>query len=191
MGFSSVDLLGKRWMCSQDIAGLFGNEFNEFCKTVVERGECEFYNNFKNKQQLTVEAKKVLHDLAKEEPLHNSEIMSFSREQRMCGYEISLALAKKADVFIGDYYYLFNPFIRGNLLGKLDVELKDIILIVDEGHNLPARVTDMVSSALSGITIKNAVMEAKKFNYNSIAFLAAGIDARLGRVSSVSMQKKR
>ncbi len=168
--FSSVDMFGKRWMCSQDIAGLFGNEFNEFCKTVVERGECEFYNNFKDKQQLTVEGKKVLLDLAKEGPLHNSEIISFSREQRMCGYEISLALAKKADVFIGDYYYLFNPFIRGNLFGKLDAELKDIILIVDEGHNLPARVTDMASSALSGITVKNAVMEAKRFNYNGLLF---------------------
>ena len=37
-GISCADLIGKRWMCNQEVAGLFGNEFNEYCKTVVENG---------------------------------------------------------------------------------------------------------------------------------------------------------
>ncbi len=170
ISFSSIDLVGKRSMCSQEIAGLFGNDFNDFCKTVVAKGECEFYNNVRSKQQLTVEAKKALSDLQQHLPLHNREIMDFSREQKMCGYEIAVAMARTADVIIADYNYLFNPHIQQNFFAKLDLELKDVIVIVDEGHNLPSRVIDILSSNLSSITIKNAVLEAKKFGFNGMLF---------------------
>ena len=170
VSFSCIDLVGKRSMCSQEIAGLFGNDFNDFCKTIVGRGECEFYNNVKNKQQLTVEAKKAVSDLQREAPMHHQEIMNFSREEKMCGYEIAMALAKTATVIIADYNYLFNPHIQQSFFNKLELEMKDVIVIVDEGHNLPARVVDVLSSNLSSITIKNAVLEAKKFGFNGMLF---------------------
>lgn len=170
VSFSSVNFVGKRSMCSQEIAGLFGNDFNDFCKTIVGRGECEFYNNVRSKQQLTVDAKKAVHDLEQNLPLHNQQIMNFSREQRMCGYEIALAMAKNATVIIADYNYLFNPHIQQNFFNKLDLELKDVIVIVDEGHNLPSRVVDILSSNLSNLTLKNAVLEAKKFGFEGLLF---------------------
>ncbi|MBU0456750.1 MAG: ATP-dependent DNA helicase [Nanoarchaeota archaeon] len=168
INFSSVDLIGKKWMCNQDIANLFGNDFNEFCKAVVEKGECEFYNNVKNKKQLTVEAKRIIKELKLKGPLHNEEIVNFSKEEKMCSYEISLSLAKSSDVIIGDYYYLFSPFVQNTLFTKLDIEMEDVILIVDEGHNLPNRITDMLSVNLTSNIIKNALIEAKKFKYNGL-----------------------
>ncbi|MBI2125078.1 ATP-dependent DNA helicase [Candidatus Woesearchaeota archaeon] len=170
VSFTTINLVGKRSMCSQEIAGLFGNDFNDFCKTIVGRGECEFYNNVRSKQQLSVEAKKAISDLQQYPPMHNQQIMNFSREQKMCGYEIAIELAKKATVIIADYNYLFNPHIQQNFFTKLDLELNDVIVIVDEGHNLPSRVVDALSSNLSSITIKNAVLEAKKFGYNGVIF---------------------
>ncbi len=170
ISFSSVDFVGKRSMCSQEIAGLFGSDFNDFCKTIVGRGECEYYNNVRSKQQLTVEAKKALSDLQRHPPMHSQQIMDFSREEQMCGYEIAQAMAKNATVIIADYNYLFNPFIQQSFFKKLEIEMKDIIVIVDEGHNLPARVVDILSSNLNSITIKNAVLEAKKFGYNGLIF---------------------
>src|SRR3989338_10711812 len=170
ISFSSIDLVGKRSMCSQEIAGLFGNDFNDFCKTIVSRGECEFYNNVRSKQQLTVEAKKAISDLQQYPPMHNQEIMNFSREQKMCGYEIAIELAKKATVIIADYNYLFNPHIQQGFFNKLDLELNDVIVIVDEGHNLPSRVVDALSSDLSSITLKNAILEAKKFGLGGLLF---------------------
>lgn len=166
--FSCADLIGKRWMCSQTIAGLFGNEFNEFCKTVVEKGECEFYNKVRSKKDLTVEAKALIQDLKKNGPFHNEEIIALSKGKEMCSYEVSLALAKEARVIIGDYNYLFNPFVQQNLLHKLEKKLQDIILIVDEGHNLPSRVTEMLSESLTNNMIKNAILEARKFGYQGI-----------------------
>src|SRR3989338_8576537 len=165
-----ADLIGKRWMCSHDTAGLFGNEFNEFCKTIVERGECEFYNNVKNKKELTVEAKKTVKEAQIQGPLHNEEILALGRQEKMCSYELSLALAKDAVVIIGDYFYLFNPFVQANFISKLSIELEDIILIVDEGHNLPGRISEMLSIVLTSNGIKNAVLEAKKYGYNGLIF---------------------
>ncbi len=165
---SCVDLIGKRWMCNQEVAGLFGNDFNEYCKTVVEKGECEFYNKVKTKKDLTVEAKAFVSELHSAKPMHNEELISLSKEKSMCSYEISLALAKKATVFIGDYYYLFNPYVQSTLFQKLELVMEDIIVVVDEGHNLPSRVMDMLSSNLTSNMLKNAVVEAKKFHYNGL-----------------------
>ncbi len=163
-----VDLIGKRWMCNQEIAGLFGNDFNEFCKSIVEKGECEFLNNVKNGQKLTMESKLLLKNLQNMSPLHNEELIVECKEQQMCSYEMSIMLGKDADVFIGDYYYLFNPYVMIALFKKMDLELEDVILVVDEGHNLPNRVMDMLSSNLTTNMLKNGLMEAKKFHFKGM-----------------------
>ncbi len=163
-----ADLIGKRWMCSQDVAGLYGNEFNEFCKAVVEKGECEFYNNVRSEKGLQVAAKKLLGDLKENGALHNQELVAISKGQRMCSYEIALAMAKKARVIVGDYYYLFNPHVRGAVMDKLGISLEETILIVDEGHNLPGRITDMQSTMLTTLMLRNAILEARKYQFGTL-----------------------
>ncbi len=163
--FYCADLIGKRWMCNQEISSVFGSEFNDYCKAIVEKGECEFYNKARKKEGLQVEAEAFLSFLKKQGPLHTEELIDFSKEKRMCSYEMAVALAKKAHVIIGDYNYLFNPFVAATLLNKLGKELGDVIVIVDEGHNLPGRVTDMLSNNLTSNMIKNALIEAKKYGY--------------------------
>ncbi len=164
-----VDLIGKKWMCNQEVAGLFSTEFNEYCKSVVEKGECEFYNNVKNKKkELSMEVKLALRELKLKEPLHNEELKNFCHERRLCSYETALLLAKSAQVLIGDYYYLFNPFVSQTILQKMELEMQNIILILDEGHNLPGRVADMLSSVLTSTMLKNGIYEAKKFGYGGV-----------------------
>jgi DNA excision repair protein ERCC-2 len=164
-----VDMIGKKWMCSQAVAQMFGNEFNEYCKTVVEKRECEYYNNVReNKKGLTVEAKAFLKELRNGGPLHNEEVINNCAGKKMCAYELSLGMAKDAVVLIGDYNYLFNPFVQSTILNKLEKEVEDIILVVDEGHNLPNRISEMLSTSLSSFMIKNAIQEAKKYNYGGL-----------------------
>ncbi len=163
---SCADLIGKRWMCSHDVAGLYGNEFNEFCKAIVEKGECEFYNRVRTVNKgLQVEAKAVVKELEQAGPLHNEELLLLGAEKKMCGYELALAAAKTAQVIIGDYYYLFNPHVQNTLFSKLDIQLEDSILIIDEGHNLPGRITEMLSSNLTSFMLQNGLTEAKKYGY--------------------------
>ena len=185
-----VDLIGKRWMCNQEISNLFGSDFNEFCKTIVEKGECEHYNNVKNKKGLSVEAKARISELKRGNCLHNEELILFGQENKMCSYELALAMAKEATIIIGDYYYLFNPFVQATLFNKLDLEMNDVILIVDEGHNLPSRVTDMLSNNLSNIMIKNSIMEAKKFHFNGMIFWLQEIMQILNEIANFAEDER-
>ncbi|MFA6460875.1 MAG: ATP-dependent DNA helicase [Candidatus Woesearchaeota archaeon] len=166
-----IDLIGKKHMCNQDVAALFGVEFTEFCKAVVEKGECEFYNNVrtgKETKELTVEAKLALKELKLKGPIHNEELTQFCKDRNLCSYEMALFLAKEAKVLIGDYNYLFNSFVSKTILTKLGVEMEDIILVLDEGHNLPGRVTEMMSSVLNTNMLKNGIYEAKKYGYGGV-----------------------
>ena len=167
--FSCVDLIGKKWMCNQDVKELYSQEFNEFCKSITEKKECEFLNKVKEKNKLTVEAKLLLERLEKKGVLHNEEIIEICQEGGFCSYEISLALAKKAKVMIGDYYYIFNPFIQDRIFGKINHELEKTILVIDEAHNLPNRVVEMLSTVLTTNMLKNGVSEARKYGYFNAA----------------------
>lgn len=174
-----VDLIGKRWMCQQDVASVYGNDFNEFCKTIVERGECEYYNNVRTKKGVSIPAKKLVSDLLKQGAVSNEDVKSISGEHTMCSYEVALLMAKDADVIIGDYYYIFNPFVQATLFNKIELDMEDVILIVDEGHNLPSRVTDMLSHNLSTAMISNAILEAKKYNYKGLIGWLEGMGRQL------------
>jgi DNA excision repair protein ERCC-2 len=186
LNISVVDLIGKRWMCSQEIANLFGSDFNEFCRSVVEKGECDFYNNLRTKSGLTVEGKAKVGELRRLGPLNSEDITSFGKANSMCGYELAIAMAKKAKVIIGDYYYLFNPFVQTTLFNKLDISLEDVIVVVDEGHNLPTRMMDMMSNSLSSFMIKSAVMEARKFGYKGLLFWLQELNRVLNEMAKFS-----
>ncbi len=163
-----ADLIGKRWMCHQTISDLFGSDFNEYCKTVVEKEECNYYKNVRQKKNLQPAAALLIKEIETQCALHNEELMSITREKKMCGYEISLALAKNAQIIIADYNYLFNTNVQTSFFNKIDWSLEESIIIIDESHNLPSRITDMLSTNLTTIIIKNAIVEAKKFGYQGI-----------------------
>ncbi|MBR9682938.1 ATP-dependent DNA helicase [Candidatus Woesearchaeota archaeon] len=181
---SCADLIGKRWMCNQEVKDLYANEFQEFCKAIVRKNECQFLNSVKVKNKLTVEAKKLIGELIKKGTVHNDELITICKKKEMCGYEISLELGKKANVIIGDYYYLFNPFIQQNIFGKLDKELEKTILIVDEAHNLPNRIVEMLSHRLTDNMLKNAVLEAKKYDQEKIAEIMEQINGVLNELKT-------
>ncbi len=165
--FTSVDLVGKQWMCSQDVAFMFSGDFNEFCRSFREEGKCEFYEKMKGKKGLSLEAKRLMEDL-RFAAWDTEEMKKRCGDEKLCSYFMALEMAKQAQVVIADYYYMFNPAVRDNFLARIGRELEDCILIVDEGHNLPGRVRDLMTSKLSNFMLKNAVREAKKFGYNEV-----------------------
>lgn len=182
--FLTVDLIGKRSMCNQEVAGLFGNDFIDYCRTIVEKGECEFYTNARGKRDLQPEAKLFMSKLAEQGPQQIEEVTQQCKEKRFCSYEISLALAQKATVIVCDYNYIFNPAIQQNFFTKLNFVLEDAILIIDEAHNLPTRIMEMMSSQLTINMLRNGIIEAKKFNYNGLIIWLqklAGILTELGQ----------
>ncbi|MBI3032216.1 ATP-dependent DNA helicase [Candidatus Woesearchaeota archaeon] len=177
LDFSVGDIIGKKWMCAlPEVTTLYSNEFAEFCKKLREDTKCGFYaKTRKQTMGLTVEAKDTLHQI--KTSIHDTEkIITLSKAANLCPYEIALEVCKTAKVIICDYYYLFNPSISENFLKKIDKELEQCIVIVDEAHNLPGRLREFASEKLSGIVMKNAIKEAKKFNYTETMGYLAGIN---------------
>ncbi len=159
--FSVASLIGKKWMCAQEnVQNMPSGDFAEYCKSLVEADQCEFYTNARGKNNFV--AQKVLADLKADSPLPSETVMLRCIQDKVCPYELSLMLAEESKVIVADYFYLFNPHIRDALFGKIKKKLENAIIIVDEGHNLPGRCRDLLTFRLSNKLMKLAIQEAKK-----------------------------
>ncbi len=78
-----------------------------------------------------------------ENQLHDLEALrAAGREAQVCPYEITRAALPFHDVWIGDYNYVFAPDNRGVFFDCPGFAPERTLLVVDEAHNLPARVAD-------------------------------------------------
>lgn len=72
-------------------------------------------------------------------------VRSAGRIARICPYEITRAALAFNDVWIGDYNYVFAPRNRGLFFEQPGFAPERSLLLIDEAHNLPARVADAYS----------------------------------------------
>jgi len=137
LDIKAVDIIGKKHLCSQGGVGALGTRrFNEFCRGLRERDECEFYINVKMGDKVTPQAQHTVQLLSSED-FSLDRVRTESEIRRLCPYEVAMLIAKGARVIIADYYYVFHPSIREGFLKRINVALEDVILVLDEGHNLP------------------------------------------------------
>ena len=163
-----VDLVGKKWLCGLPESEFMGSsEFQDYCKHKRKNKSCALHKNTypKKDNELNETAKDVIRFLD-HNILHSDDAKNICKEY--CPYEIFSQRAKKADVIIADYFHIFHPKIRNAFLNKINTDLKNIILIVDEAHNLPARARDLLSSQLTDTQISRASSEAKEAGFDSI-----------------------
>lgn len=160
-----ADIIGKKWMCLiENVSKLSSSEFSDFCKDMTKENKCPFFVKARTKDSKpTLDAKAVIEHLNRYGPFHIEEMIEYCKENKVCPYEIATFVSKNANVIISDYYYIFNSSIRDNFFRKIDKELKDSILIIDEGHNLPERIRELATSKLSSYILSRAIKEAKKF----------------------------
>ena len=160
-----VDLIGKKHMCLQPgVERLNGKEFAEYCKSMREDGLCEYYTRLKSGEQLSTQTKSVLVQLGKKAPNTPEQVKMVCQDEdyKVCPYEVTMLLAKDARVVITDYSYIFNETIRDGFFKRINRELADCILIVDEGHNLPERVKDLATERISTGVVRRAMLELEK-----------------------------
>ena len=164
--FGVVDLIGKKWMCLQEIEALQNSDFLEYCKKLRDKDECEFYLNTRKKsRQPTVIASNKLNELKVLGPMHVQELVEECKNPKLCPYEMASLMAQDGKVIIADYNYIFNPNIRDSLFARTGKKLEESIIIVDEGHNLPGRARELLTTRISSFMIDKALKEAGKFEY--------------------------
>lgn len=80
-------------------------------------------------------------------------IFEESRAEEVCPFEVSLELAERADVVLGDYNYAFDPVVA--LSGLRDpASLDGALLLVDEVHNLVDRGRTIWSPEISEAEVR-------------------------------------
>jgi Rad3-related DNA helicase len=87
--------------------------------------------------------------LNENEPRDIASLRVAGREALICPYEITRTALGFNDVWIGDYNYVFAPANRGLFFEQPGFDPARSLLIIDEAHNLPARVADAYSHSFS------------------------------------------
>ena len=188
--FVAVSIIGKKELCLQDASEtLYSHDFNEYCKYLKENGLCEFYENINKKGELSAAANAILFSLQSKSQTSTDDVIAEAKRYNLCPYEISLLLAKSAKVIVGDYFHIFSPDIRNLILKRIGKTLNDLIIIVDEAHNLPNRIKDLYTSRLTTTILNRAIEEAKKFKKDELATALFFIKDALVEMSTDEYEK--
>lgn len=147
-----IDLIGKQDMCAVTSAKkMNGGEFQSFCALSRKEKSCGFF-------PIKLDCAKAI----LETPHHAEQSIHTGKMFRSCPYYTSFSAGKEADIIVADYNYVFSPNVNQNILKRLGKSLSDILLIVDEAHNLPERIKNNHTYRLDAYLLANAVKEAKK-----------------------------
>lgn len=100
-------------------------------------------------------------------------------ESRICPYEITRAALAFNDVWIGDFNYVFAPANRGIFFDQPGFDPARTLLVIDEAHNLPARVADAYSATASADALHGLLAELDHLEAPPMLVLAVEAWARL------------
>ena len=104
-----------------------------------------------------------LSEIILENPLHVDEVIEKARTRVLCPWKVMRNTAKEADIIVCDYNHLFIDTVRESSLPALGVNLEDIIIIVDEAHNLPSRIRTGLERRLTTRILQFARFELEEF----------------------------
>lgn len=169
-----VGIQGRANMCPQarkntELAQGISEELSKFCahekrKVRTSKKGCLYYRNVvgdKNKVETILEwVKKTLPSA--------EEFVEHCEQKQICPYELNKMIVRDSILVVVPYIYVFNISIRNMLFDWFARSEEDMILIVDEAHNLPNYIRDIFSSQLSHWMLKNCVEEAKTYGDPSI-----------------------
>jgi DNA excision repair protein ERCC-2 len=91
------------------------------------------------------------------------EFAARCRSLGVCPYEANKLLVPEALVITAPYVYFFTPQILKTLLTWMGTVAEDVIIVIDEAHNLPEYARELRSAELSTWTLNAAAKEAEKF----------------------------
>ncbi len=166
----AVDFVGKKHMCPKMRDFEQSNiNFFEFCIGLRKDRACDFFNNCYEKIEYSKHAKEFVNELFKKGPLDVEELIDLCKENNLCTYEISLLLARSANVIVADYFHIFDPSIQQILFKKMQKDLSKTIIIIDEAHNLPDRIRNDWTLKLNTFLLNKLAEKLKDQNKTDLS----------------------
>jgi len=158
---SLVDMIGQSNMCIQDFAGERSTLFSIMCSTARMERSCRPWLN-----KAPSLGKRILSS-----PLHVEELVEISRSHRedgeltpVCPWKAARETAAKADIIVGDYNHLFHDDVREASLKAMGIDLENLIVIVDEAHNLPERIRMGMTRVFTPNIVSNSQFQTEEMH---------------------------
>jgi DNA excision repair protein ERCC-2 len=146
-----VDVIAKQAMCPRVDRGVHHAAFHEFCRNQVRMGKCRLY-----RRSNAAVVKRIQSSI-----MHVNELAKMARRAGVCPHKAALDAAAGADVMVCDYNYVFVPELADAIVSRMERGWEDLVLIVDEAHNLPDRAREAASGSLSQYLLERASEELK------------------------------
>jgi DNA excision repair protein ERCC-2 len=157
-GFNALRLRAKARMCANG-------------EVICHEDYCAFARDYAGKLVSTGVVPRLL---AEERVMEPDIVFSAAAQAEVCPFEVSLDLAGRAQVVIGDYNYAFDPWVALADFAE-EANLSDTVLVIDEIHNLVDRGRGYLSPELSAAAARQAAEAA--------AHGSTAIHARLEQVA--------
>ena len=153
-----VDLIGQQGMCINEIRHEHRALFSRLCADKRGSRTCKPWL-----ADSELIRPRILHD-----PLHVDELVSLcegrddEKPYGICPWKVARESASYADIVVCDYNHIFVEAVRESSLSAMGLELEDIILVVDEAHNLPDRIRRGFERRITMKVIRDAIFEIEE-----------------------------
>lgn len=115
-------------------------------------------------------------------------------EEGRCRYYEEIEKAKDANIITANYRHVFDPDISQAFFGLTQFDATEMILIIDEAHNLPQTLRDIASTRITNKTCERAQNELElleKTSFRSDVNLAHTISEKIIMVAISFDDEKR
>lgn len=90
------------------------------------------------------------------------DVYQHSKKHNLCAYEWIKTNIKDADVVVAPYAYFFIPHIQRAFLTWWNARPEQLIVVIDEAHNMLEYCRELQSISLSRFTVRAAMNEAEE-----------------------------
>ncbi len=97
------------------------------------------------------------------------KFLDYGMRNTVCPYESLKYAASKADIVVAPYSYFLNSIVAERFLSRWGVAREDLVIIMDEAHNLPDLARELSSYSITMKNIELAEREAQEFGDSELS----------------------
>ena len=159
-GIPAIGIRGRNELCpvissSDELLSGTPEELSRLCGRM--KPECAYYRKLNDIN--TNEFLSWLHTSAHTVGDLHSRLMS----EGVCSYEVIKRFMSDTVLVTVPYIYFFSPHIQSHLLRWMGVELEELVVVVDEAHNLPDFARELRSFDISERSLDMVAAEVREF----------------------------
>ena len=144
----------------RDLADGTPEELSKFCGELKKgngsAGRCRYYESV---SQSVLESCLSFVRSAGPDP---EEFRDYCAALGVCPYEVTKKLLPYADVVSASYPFMFDARIRSRFMAWMGVTEKEVVVIVDEAHNLPGYLRDSQTCKVTSRALEMSLSEARR-----------------------------